>query len=152
VRTDRRSSPCPLEFLQITSLGRIRARIRIGLHHQWTRFGLSNSQSWPVAGWLAVPRLHCALSGSWSPWHGPCRRAWRDRDLRDRHSVSVGLSCGSVPALQGPKQLPGGLCRLGQCAPSCWHGSKASQPPSQGGWQLPNDGVRAGIHMWLIDG
>jgi hypothetical protein len=44
---------------------------------------LNNSSPQPEAGWLAMPRPPCLLSGSLGPRHGPCWLAWQGQDLRD---------------------------------------------------------------------
>jgi hypothetical protein len=54
------------------------------LTHQWTGFGVNNSQSGPEAGWLAMAGLICLQAGAWSPLHRRCQLAWLDPGLQLR--------------------------------------------------------------------
>jgi hypothetical protein len=88
---------------------------------------LCNSVSWPEAGRRAVPRPPCLLLGSLSPWHGPCRLAWHDQDLRDSSSDPLAFMWVRACSLKALSVL----WRLGQCVPNAQHESKVRRSPSQ---------------------
>jgi hypothetical protein len=72
----------------------MRSRVHTGtscVTRRWAGMRLNNSSPRPEAGWLAMPRPPCLLSGSLGPRHRPHWLAWQGQDLHDCPLRSVGF-------------------------------------------------------------